>query len=285
MSKSDETQQLIANNNVLRKDLNPENAKYYDDLLVYVRTAGILYDDYEVESRLFEILQDILDAQKDGSTAKEYFGQHPNEVADQLISNFPKITPQKQLKFYGIIFGISAIWTLILQMNSQSRQLNLAPFLLNGIFLLFLIWGILWFIHQSVYPKLIQNKKLGLLSTWVVSIFSILIFTGIQFFKPEILSLTLTDGLVVTINALVIIAALITMFVIKKAWRPIVIACEPIIWVIALSNIFKLYAPTNMNKPILIWTAVLALISITWFFVWFWRDDHKESSEKATEKK
>lgn len=285
MSKSDETQQLIANNNVLRKDLNPENAKYYDDLLVYVRTAGILYDDYEVESRLFEILQDILDAQKDGSTAKEYFGQHPNEVADQLISNFPKITPKKQLKFYGIIFGISAIWTLILQMNSQSRQLNLAPFLLNGIFLLFLIWGILWFIHQSVYPKLIQNKKLGLLSTWVVSIFSILIFTGIQFFKPEILSLTLTDGLVVTINALVIIAALITMFVIKKAWRPIVIACEPIIWVIALSNIFKLYAPTNMNKPILIWTAVLALISITWFFVWFWRDGHKESSEKATEKK
>lgn len=285
MSKSDETQQLIANNNVLRKDLNPENAKYYDDLLVYVRTAGILYDDYEVESRLFEILQDILDAQKDGSTAKEYFGQHPNEVADQLISNFPKITPQKQLKFYGIIFGISAIWTLILQMNSQSRQLNLAPFLLNGIFLLFLIWGILWFIHQSVYPKLIQNKKLGLLSTWIVSIFSILIFIGIQFFKPEVLNLTLTDGLVVTINALVIVAALITMFVIKKAWRPIVIASEPIIWVIALSNIFKLYAPTNMNKPILIWTAVLALISITWFFVWFWRDDHKESSEKATEKK
>lgn len=285
MSKSDETQQLIANNNVLRKDLNPENTKYYDDLLVYVRTAGILYDDYEVESRLFEILQDILDAQKDGSTAKEYFGQHPNEVADQLISNFPKITPQKQLKFYGIIFGISAIWTLILQMNSQSRQLNLAPFLLNGIFLLFLIWGILWFIHQSVYPKLIQNKKLGLLSTWIVSIFSILIFIGIQFFKPEVLNLTLTDGLVVTINALVIVAALITMFVIKKAWRPIVIASEPIIWVIALSNIFKLYAPTNMNKPILIWTAVLALISITWFFVWFWRDDHKESSEKATEKK
>lgn len=275
MTKSDEVQELISSNNDLRKQLNPVNEKYYSSLLIYVRTAGLFYDDYEVESKLLEILQDIIDAQNDGSSAEEYFGQAPTDTANQLTANFTKVSFRDRLKFFGGLFGITAIWTLIIQLNGQEQQLNLVPFILNGIFMLFLIFAAFWLIHQTIYSKIFEHKAIGFMSAWIVSILSVVVFTAIQFTKPANFNIPITINVIIVINSLIIIGSIIALFLIKAKLRPIMIAAGPMVWLIALSNIFKVCSPSNMNKPILIITAILSVLCCTWFIGCFWWNNRK----------
>ncbi|GEO46979.1 hypothetical protein [Companilactobacillus kimchii] len=275
MTKSDEVQELISSNNDLRKKLNPANEKYYSKLLIYVRTAGLFYDDYEVESKLLEILQDILDAQNDGSNAEDYFGQAPTDTANQLTASFTKTSLHDRLKFFGGLFGITAIWTLVIQLNGQEKQLNLVPFILNGVFMICLIFAAFWLIHQTIYAKIFEHKAVSFASAWIVSLLTVLIFTVIQFTKPTMLNIPITNNLIIIINSLIIIGSLAALFLIKAKWRPVMIAAEPMIWVIALSNIFKVYAPASMNKTILVTTAILSILSIIWFFGYFQWNNRK----------
>ncbi|KYC89952.1 hypothetical protein B4102_3959 [Heyndrickxia sporothermodurans] len=58
--------QLVEQNNKLREQLTPENKKYYEDILLYMRTFGFFHEELETEQHLMTILQDILEAQKQG---------------------------------------------------------------------------------------------------------------------------------------------------------------------------------------------------------------------------
>ncbi|MBA1435266.1 hypothetical protein EQ827_08475, partial [Lactobacillus bombi] len=60
MKQTQKVANLIEQNNQLQKSLIATNAQYYNDLLLYVRSAGIFYNDWEVETCLMEILQDII---------------------------------------------------------------------------------------------------------------------------------------------------------------------------------------------------------------------------------
>lgn len=275
MTKSDEVQELISSNNDLRKKLNPANEKYYSNLLIYVRTAGLFYDDYEVENELLEILQDIIDAQNDGSNAEDYFGQAPTETANQLTTSFTTISLRDRLKFLGGLFSITVIWTLIIQLNGQEQQLNLVPFILNGIFMTFLIFAAFWFIHQTIYAKIFEHKAVSFASAWIVSLLTVLIFTVIQFTKPVMFNIPITNNLIIIINGLVIIGSVAALFLVKAKWRPVMIAAGPMIWIITLSNIFKVCLPSSMKKSILMITAILSVFSIIWFFGYFWWNNRK----------
>ena len=83
------TQEMIQQNNELREQLNTENKAYYEEILIYMRLRNWLKDEESIESKLLEILQDIISAQEDGMSAKEYFGQEPKEIADEILSNVP----------------------------------------------------------------------------------------------------------------------------------------------------------------------------------------------------
>ncbi|CAM3120686.1 hypothetical protein [Sporolactobacillus spathodeae] len=76
MSKrSHETQTMIEQSNVLREKLNDANKTYYEQLLLYTRTTGLFNDDYEVETLLLQILQDILSAQANSQSAVDFWQQ------------------------------------------------------------------------------------------------------------------------------------------------------------------------------------------------------------------
>lgn len=66
---------LSEQNNHLREKLTPENRKYYEKLLLYLRAKG--KDEVVTEEILLEILQDMLEAQAEGQTAQQYFGTDP----------------------------------------------------------------------------------------------------------------------------------------------------------------------------------------------------------------
>lgn len=276
MTKAEDTQKLISSNNDLRKKLNPTNEKYYSKLLIYVRTSGLLYEDYEVESSLLEILQDILDAQNNGQDAQDYFGQEPSKIANQLINNFTKISFKQQLKFFGTLFGVTVIWTFITQLIGHEQQLNLMPFILNGVFLILFIAGTFWFIHQTTYWKLSDHKIFSFLFTWIVCMAVITIFTGIQFVKPAFLNIPVTPTIIVSLNLLLLIASLVALIKIDKNKRPLMIAISPIIWVLTTTNILKTYLPIGSHRMITLVTAILIFLSCVWFFVCFWRVNRQQ---------
>lgn len=79
---------MIKKNNVLRKQLNEQNLKVYEDILVYIRASHL--SEYETESLLLETLDHLLEAQKDGKTAEDVFGSDITAYCDELIENMPK---------------------------------------------------------------------------------------------------------------------------------------------------------------------------------------------------
>lgn len=82
-------EKLIKRNNELRSGLNKENETFYSDFLIYARTTNWLKDEQAVEEQLLAILQDILEAQNDGQSAADYFGDDPKHVADSLLKSLP----------------------------------------------------------------------------------------------------------------------------------------------------------------------------------------------------
>lgn len=72
-------EKLIEKNNELREQLTPENKEYYEKVLIYLRTKSLFHDELEIENILIELLQDILEAQKNNESAEDYFGKNPIE--------------------------------------------------------------------------------------------------------------------------------------------------------------------------------------------------------------
>ena len=81
---------LINENNQLRENLNSENKRYYEDLLVYIRSKSTFNREKDVEQLLLDMLHDLIDAQSNGESAEFYFGRDPKSLADEILKTLPK---------------------------------------------------------------------------------------------------------------------------------------------------------------------------------------------------
>ncbi|WP_206911828.1 hypothetical protein IGL98_000045 [Enterococcus sp. DIV0840] len=99
------TTDMIKQNNELRKQLNSENKKYYEDILVYIR-VNLNKEERQTEEILLEILQDILDAQKNATSAQEFFGKNPKEISDSILAELPNDSEKYWSKFLFVFFLI-----------------------------------------------------------------------------------------------------------------------------------------------------------------------------------
>lgn len=238
MSNKNKTDELIQQNNTLRKQLTAENERYYTDLLLYLRTAGLFYDQEEVELRLMEILQDMLEAQDAGISARTYFSKEPQAIANQLIVNFPKAGIQEKLKTFSLIFGISSFFSLINQLSPETNQINLLPFILNGLLIFLGIQGVFLFIHSDIYSRRPEDKRKTTLIIALLSILFFSLFIGIQFLKPEALFFSLPNFVLVVLTFLFPILFTGFTFLGNKKWRSLSLSVLPYIWI--LSSIYFL---------------------------------------------
>lgn len=96
-----------------RKLLNEENKKVYEEMLLYVR---LFFNKSEQESEeiLMELLDHLLDAQGEGKSAKEVFGDDPRQYANEIIGELPKmITPKRVKVGLMAIFYFLAVTTFL----------------------------------------------------------------------------------------------------------------------------------------------------------------------------
>lgn len=94
------SKQLIESNFELREQLNEENKKYYDRLLIYIR-ANLSKDTQITEETLYEVLQHLIEVQRDGKLAADVFGANPKQMADEIIEQLPEVS-KKSKWLYGI---------------------------------------------------------------------------------------------------------------------------------------------------------------------------------------
>ena len=180
---------LIKQNNKLRSQLNEDNKKYYEELLVACRMKNTTKKESELEIQLLEILQDLILYQKQGKNFTDVFGNDINQLSSSIIAELPKENKMK-------IFRFSLVYLLILIISSLAPSIfsrTIQPILIV-LSIILLVLGSLICLYLLIYKKTNKNK-------WFIYILSLIIFE-LSFFLipildklkiiPEYLSLEVT---------------------------------------------------------------------------------------------
>ena len=155
---------LIKQNNKLRSQLNEDNKKYYEELLVACRMKNTTKKESELEIQLLEILQDLTLYQKQGKNFTDVFGNDIDKLSSSIIAELPKENKMK-------IFRFSLVYLLILIISSLAPSIfsrTIQP-ILTILSITLLVLGSLICLYLLIYKKTDKNK-------WFIYISSLIIF-------------------------------------------------------------------------------------------------------------
>ena len=155
---------LIKQNNELRSQLNEENKKYYEELLITCRMKNITKKESELEIQLLEILQDLILYQKQGKNFTDVFGNDIDKLSSSILLELPKENKVKLLRFilvYFLILIISAIFPSVFTKTIEPITTMFS--------ILLLALGSSVCLYLLIYKKTEKNK-------WFIYISSLIIF-------------------------------------------------------------------------------------------------------------
>ncbi|MDG4972520.1 hypothetical protein [Lactococcus lactis] len=227
---------LINENNQLRENLNSENKRYYEDLLVYIRSKSTFNREKDVEQLLLDMLHDLIDAQSNGESAEFYFGRDPKSLADEILKTLPKhFFDIFKIACYIVISYVmffSLLYFTIPNMVSPSSKLDLGNLIIFGI--LGFIFSIiaLWLIGKETY----QTNKIKKYTSYAfgIVIFVSLIIGSIFFKTPLSFRISGWWGIGIILILLVIIT---TIFIIERKRMPFLITIYVLIIIDAILGI------------------------------------------------
>ena len=166
---------LIKQNNELRSQLNEENKKYYEELLIACRMKNTTKKESELEIQLLEILQDLILYQKQGKNFTDVFGNDIHKLSSSILLELPKENKVKLLRFilvYFLILIISAIFPSVFTKTIEPITTMFS--------ILLLALGSSVCLYLLIYKKTEKNK-------WFIYISSLIIFE-ISFISIPILN-------------------------------------------------------------------------------------------------
>ncbi len=163
---------LLEYNNKLRLQLNEDNKKYYEELLVTCRAKGITSREAELEIQLLEILQDLISYQNKGKNFHEIFGTDINKLSNSIIESLPKENKTIVYRFILTYILITIVSSLLPSVYTKSLQPYLAVLSILTIFL-----GATICFYLILYKKTERNK-------WIIYFISLVIFEISLFLVP-----------------------------------------------------------------------------------------------------
>ena len=113
---------LIKQNNKLRSQLNEDNKKYYEELLVTCRMKNNTKNESALEIQLLEILQDLILYQKQGKNFTDVFGNDINKLSSSILVELPKENKGKLLRFSLVYLLILIISSLVPSVFTRTIQ-------------------------------------------------------------------------------------------------------------------------------------------------------------------
>lgn len=224
-------QGLEAINAELQKELNKENEKYYSNLLIYVRVKTMIRGNNKAEELLLEILQDMLEAQKNGISAEAYFGKNPKQIADDIINSLPIniLDTFKLLLIGGCSYLLFAFFPAMI---SPKKSIDIGKYLIAGAFTIVFAMMVLWLFGFTLYryqSKMSQILFVLFLVAGFIGGFSILSFVS----TPLNVVMSNTAGIVLIMAVALVITILFYKEKDKGPWLPFI----PILIALAIGGI------------------------------------------------
>ena len=192
------TQELVKLNNEKRKTLNDENTKYYEAMLLYIRTS-FRKKEVETEEILAELLDHLLDAQENEQTAKEIFGASPTEYAKEITDELPTMDLKENILYFApFIFELFAILLLVngifnpllkyaLDIGEVKDTIYLGSTMVEGILIIIVSAIFLYLLIKSVRNPIfnIENKVIEFVLYWIFAMLFISLFVVISYLVPD----------------------------------------------------------------------------------------------------
>jgi len=189
------TSELIEQNNQRRELLTEENEKYYTNLLMYIRTKLTL-SEQQSEEVLLEMLEHLIEGQREGKTAQEIFGNDPKGYADEIVNDLPLENKRNSFLFISEIALNIIGWFLIMRsviipiIGGDTSEI---VFIISSLLLLILIAAMTAFgvkmifglISQSSFDANATDKKM-MLKAGLYGAGGFLIIIVISYFTKEI---------------------------------------------------------------------------------------------------
>lgn len=171
----EETQSLVQN-------FSQEDQAYFQDLWDYFNFAGFLYEEKALREQVYNLALDFSQASGDGLTAKDYFGQDPKGMADQIIENMTKESTRSVLKYSAIVSGIVIFYRLLSDFASQA-VLVLKPlvYLTDSILGLLAVGLLFYLLRRLIFAEEKSKKAIYVAVVLVLGIYFISEIVGVRF--------------------------------------------------------------------------------------------------------
>ncbi|WP_192987702.1 DUF1129 domain-containing protein [Carnobacterium mobile] len=234
-----QTSELIKTNTTLQESLTKENEKYYGNLLIYVRGMALFRDEKKSEELLLEVLQDVLDAQDQGVSAEEYFGENPKKTADEIIKQLP-INLFDTVKIFLTSLGIYGLICILPELIFPEDGVDIGRFAVTGSYWVLLVIFTLWLLGMSLYQfknKLVKSFFILLVAIGVVLGFILNFYIS----TPIILNLS---GMLGVLTIIVVSGFLLLLFYKendKKMWWPFIpiLTTSAVLGILIRLNVFS----------------------------------------------
>ena len=171
----EETQALV-------QTFSQEDQVYFQDLWDYFNFAGFLYEEKALREQVYNLALDFSQASGDGLTAKDYFGQDPKEMADQIIENMPKESTRSVLKYGAIVSGIVIFYRLLSDFASQA-VLVLKPlvYLTDSILGLLAVGLLFYLLRRLIFAEEKLKKAIHVAIVLVLGVYFASEIVGVRF--------------------------------------------------------------------------------------------------------
>ena len=171
----EETQSLV-------QTFSQEDQAYFQDLWDYFNFAGFLYEEKALREQIYNLALDFSQASGNGLTAKDYFGQDPKGMSDQIIENMPKESTRSVLKYGAIVSGIVIFYRLLSDFASQA-VLVIKPlvYLMDGILGLLAIRLLFYLLRRLIFAEEKSKKAIYVAVVLVLGIYFISEIVGVRF--------------------------------------------------------------------------------------------------------
>ncbi|QKS69982.1 DUF1129 family protein [Paenalkalicoccus suaedae] len=83
-----------------QKELTKENKAYFSDMVIYFRLSFTKSEE-EINEVLRDLLDHLLDAQAEGRSARDVFGDNPKQYANEVMGEIPKSLTRYQVMLTG----------------------------------------------------------------------------------------------------------------------------------------------------------------------------------------
>lgn len=253
-----ETEALTQKNAVLQQQLIKENETYYSDLLVYIRTKTFFRDELKTEELLMEVLQDILEAQDNGISAADYFGNSPKETANQIIEQIP-FNFKNVLSTFIYAFLAYTAFSILPSLIFPETTFDAGTFIFTGIYYFFLAVLLIWGFGQTIYRNIPKVIEIAVFLVFILLSSAPFVLESIFHFET---SLTFSLDGALGILLILLIAA---MVIYKASREPLFATFIPIVFVSGLLGVLYRLELTEsylMSDPGKIIATTILIISI-----------------------